>query len=41
VAAGVEVIGEPSAPDYDPDGMVFSIRDHEGNLWSFGTYDGS
>lgn len=41
VAAGVEVIGEPASPDYDPDGMVFSIRDREGNLWSFGTYDGS
>lgn len=41
VAAGVEVIGEPQSPDYDPDGMVFSIRDHEGNLWSFGTYDGT
>ncbi|MFN3217633.1 MAG: VOC family protein [Acidimicrobiales bacterium] len=40
VAAGVEVISEPETPDYDPDGMVFSIRDPEGNLWSFGTYAG-
>lgn len=40
VAAGVEVVGEPAAPDYDPDGTVFSIRDAEGNLWSFGTYAG-
>jgi PhnB protein len=40
VAACVEVIGEPAPPDYDPDGSVFSVRDHEGNLWSFGTYDG-
>ncbi|MDA3039266.1 MAG: glyoxalase, partial [Actinomycetota bacterium] len=40
VAAGVEVISEPEAPDYDPDGLVFTIRDPEGNLWSFGTYRG-
>ena len=40
VAAGVEVIGEPQTPDYDPGGIVFSIRDPEGNLWSFGTYAG-
>ncbi len=40
VAAGAEVVGAPSSPDYDPDGMVFTIRDPEGNLWSFGTYAG-
>lgn len=40
VAAGVEVISEPEAPDHDPGGIVFSIRDPEGNLWSFGTYAG-
>lgn len=40
VDAGVEVIAEPSSPEYDPDGINFSIRDHEGNIWSFGTYAG-
>ncbi len=40
VRAGVDILIEPSAPDYDPEGLVFSIRDPEGNLWSFGTYDG-
>ena len=39
-AAGVEVMQEPYAPHYDPDGMGFSVRDAEGNLWSFGTYAG-
>lgn len=39
-AAGMEVIDEPSAPDYDPGGTVFSVRDPEGNIWSFGTYAG-
>lgn len=39
-AAGVEVVAAPSSPDYDPDGLVFSVRDPEGNLWSFGTYGG-
>lgn len=36
----VEVVGEPTSPDYDPGGTVFTVRDHEGNLWSFGTYAG-
>jgi PhnB protein len=40
VAAGTEVLATPISPDYDPDGLVFSIRDHEGNIWSFGTYAG-
>jgi PhnB protein len=40
VAASVEVVQAPESPDYDPDGMVFSIRDAEGNIWSFGTYAG-
>jgi len=40
LAAGLEVVGEPMAPEYDPGGSVFSVRDHEGNLWSFGTYAG-
>lgn len=39
-AAGVEVVREPAAPDYDPDGTVFAIRDPEENIWSFGTYAG-
>ncbi len=39
-AAGVDVIREPYAPHYDPDGMGFSVRDPEGNAWSFGTYAG-
>ncbi len=39
-AAGVEVLREPYAPHYDPDGMGFSVRDAEGNSWSFGTYAG-
>lgn len=37
-AAGVEVVREPESADYDPDGMGFSVRDPEGNVWSFGTY---
>jgi PhnB protein len=37
-AAGVEVVREPESPDYDPDGMGFSVRDIEGNIWSFGSY---
>jgi len=40
VAAGVEMVLEPESPDYDPAGMNFTIRDPEGNLWSFGTYAG-
>jgi uncharacterized glyoxalase superfamily protein PhnB len=38
--AGLEVIRPPAAADYDPDGSVFSVRDREGNIWSFGTYAG-
>jgi PhnB protein len=37
-AAGVDVVREPEAPDHDPGGMGFSVRDPEGNIWSFGTY---
>lgn len=40
VAAGLEMLGEPQSPDYDPGGSVFGLRDPEGNLWSFGTYAG-
>lgn len=39
-AAGLEVVAEPQTPDYDPDGMVFSIRDPEGNTFSIGSYSG-
>ena len=39
-AAGVEVIREPESPEYDPAGIGFSVRDPEGNTWSFGTYAG-
>ena len=37
-ALGLEVIRPPHAPDHDPEGMGFSLRDPEGNIWSFGTY---
>jgi PhnB protein len=40
VAAGAEVVDPPSHPDYAPDTMVFSIRDPEGNIFSFGSYAG-
>ncbi len=39
-AAGVEVIRPPEEPHYDPGGKGFSVRDPEGNAWSFGTYVG-
>jgi len=39
-AAGVEVLRDPYEPHYDPGGMGFSIRDPEGNTWSFGSYAG-
>ncbi len=38
--AGLDVIRAPEAPHYDPEGMGFSVRDREGNIWSFGTYGG-
>jgi PhnB protein len=37
-AAGVAVVRPPESPDHDPEGMGFSVRDPEGNIWSFGTY---
>lgn len=40
VEANVEVVSPPASPDHDPHGVAFSVRDHEGNLWSFGTYAG-
>jgi uncharacterized glyoxalase superfamily protein PhnB len=39
-AAGVEILRPPEEPHYDPGGMGFSIRDPEGNAWSFGRYSG-
>jgi uncharacterized glyoxalase superfamily protein PhnB len=39
-AAGVEVLRQPEEPHYDPGGMGFSVRDPEGNAWSFGRYAG-
>jgi PhnB protein len=39
-AAGVEVVRPPESPHYDPGGMGFSVRDPEGNIWSFGSYAG-
>lgn len=38
VAAGAEVVRELRDEDYGSRG--FSVRDAEGNLWSFGTYAG-
>jgi PhnB protein len=40
VAAGANVVMPPVAPDYDPAGMVFTVADPEGNLWSVGSYPG-
>ncbi len=37
VAAGAEVVMELTDTDYGS--RDFSVRDPEGNLWSFGTYD--
>ena len=36
-AAGAEIVMEPKDEDYG--GRVFSCRDPERHLWSFGTYD--
>lgn len=35
-AAGAESLGAPRAPDYG--GRECSLRDRDGNIWSFGTY---
>jgi PhnB protein len=40
-AAGVEVVQEPMQPEYAPGTTVFSVRDPEGNIFSFGQYSGS
>ncbi len=39
IAAGAEVVRELRDEDYGSRG--FTVRDPEGNLWSFGTYGGS
>lgn len=39
-AANLELVIDLSEPEYDPGGLVFGVRDPEGNLWSFGTYPG-
>jgi uncharacterized glyoxalase superfamily protein PhnB len=36
-AAGAEILAEPSDPEYG--GRLYSCRDLEGNVWSFGSYD--
>jgi uncharacterized glyoxalase superfamily protein PhnB len=36
-AAGAEIISEPEDQDYG--GSVYSARDPEGYVWSFGSYD--
>ena len=38
VAAGATIVREPNTTDYGS--QEFSVRDPEGNLWSFGTYAG-
>jgi PhnB protein len=40
VRAGAEIIAPLESPHYDPEGIGFSTRDPEGNIWSFGTYAG-
>jgi PhnB protein len=37
-AAGLDVVRAPESPEYDPGGLVFAIRDPEGNVWTFGSY---
>jgi uncharacterized glyoxalase superfamily protein PhnB len=37
VAGGANVVREPQDTDYGS--REYSVRDPEGNLWSFGTYD--
>lgn len=39
LAAGCESVQEPEDQDYG--GRGAGVRDHEGNLWSFGSYQGA
>jgi uncharacterized glyoxalase superfamily protein PhnB len=34
---GANIVMEPEEQDYG--GIVYTLRDHEGNVWSFGSYD--
>lgn len=36
-AQGAEILSEPEEQDYG--GAVYTLRDPEGNIWSFGSYD--
>ena len=36
-AAGAEILREPAEQDYG--GSDYTVRDPEGNIWSFGSYD--
>ncbi|MGI9608625.1 MAG: VOC family protein [Acidimicrobiales bacterium] len=36
-AAGAEIVMEPEAQEYG--GSLYTCRDLEGNVWSFGSYD--
>jgi uncharacterized glyoxalase superfamily protein PhnB len=36
--AGLDVVRPLESPEYDPGGLVFSVRDPEGNVWTFGSY---
>lgn len=38
VVAGCEVVRPPEEPDHAPGTMGFTVRDPEGNVWSFGQY---
>jgi PhnB protein len=38
VEAGLDVLRTLESPEYDPGGLVFSVRDPEGNGWTFGSY---
>ncbi|NOX28771.1 MAG: hypothetical protein GXP35_01770 [Actinobacteria bacterium] len=40
VDAGLEVVNPIGTASYD-EGLVFSVRDRAGNIWSFGSYDGT
>ena len=40
VTAGADIVAPLESPPYDPEGLVFTVRDPEGNLWSFGNYAG-
>ncbi len=41
VVAGADIVAPLEPPPFDPEGLMFTVRDPEGNLWTFGTYAGS